>query len=100
MSSAGPQSYPEGPRHGVVTSDDHGAVLNVVAWFLMVVMILSTFLRLLIRFTTTHVPGLDDIVLAVAMVSQSTEPGVTTRASVLTRVRRSFSVLAKRLPSL
>ena len=35
----------------------------------MVVMILTTGLRLLIRFTTTHVPGSDDAVVILATVS-------------------------------
>src|SRR4051812_42793591 len=49
----------EGPRHATVTPDDHGAILQIVAWFLMVLMILSIFLRLTIRLTTTHIPGTD-----------------------------------------
>lgn len=60
----------EGPRHAIVTPDDHGPVLQIVAWFLMVVTILSISLRLMIRFTTTHVPGIDDAVVIVAMVSK------------------------------
>lgn len=67
----------EGPRHAIVTPDDHGAVLQIVTWFLMVVMILSISLRLMIRFTTTHVPGIDDAVVFVAMVSEH-EPCKTT----------------------
>lgn len=63
-------SFPEGPRHATVTPDDNGAILQVVAWFLMVLMILATFLRLLIRFTTTHIPGVDDVVLFAATVSR------------------------------
>jgi hypothetical protein len=60
----------EGPRHATVTPDDHGAILQIVAWFLMVLMILSIFLRLTIRLTTTHIPGTDDTVVFVAMVSE------------------------------
>lgn len=54
--------------HGTVTPDDHGAILQVVAWVLMVVMILSISLRLTIRFTTTHIPGLDDVMVFGATV--------------------------------
>lgn len=60
----------EGPRHATVTPDDHGAILQIVAWFLMVLMILSIFLRLTIRLTTTHIPGTDDATVFVAMVSE------------------------------
>ena len=70
MSSANDFLFdPADHRHAVVTLDDNGGILQIAAWFLMVVMILSAFLRLIIRFTTTHVPGLDDAVLVVAMVS-------------------------------
>lgn len=60
----------EGPRHATVTPDDHGAILQIVAWFLMVLMILSIFLRLTIRLTTTHIPGTDDAMVFVSMVSE------------------------------
>ena len=69
MASSQPTSFPEGPRHGLVTPDNHGDILLIVSWFLMVVMILSTCLRLLIRFTTTHAPGSDDAVVSLATVS-------------------------------
>jgi hypothetical protein len=60
----------EGPRHATVTPDGHGAILQIATWFLMVLMILSIFLRLTIRLTTTHTPGIDDAVVFVAMVSE------------------------------
>jgi hypothetical protein len=60
----------EGPRHATVTPDDHGAILQIVTWLLMVLMILSIFLRLTIRLTTTHITGIDDAVVFVAMVSE------------------------------
>lgn len=76
--SASPTPVPtEGPRHGQVTPDNHGDILLVVAWFLMVVMILATSLRLIIRFTTAHIPGLDDVVVVLAMVSENAESGIT-----------------------
>jgi len=63
--------YAEGARHAVVTPDDNGAVLQIAAWFLMVTMILATFLRLCIRFMTAHIPGRDDAAILLAMVSNS-----------------------------
>ena len=68
----------EGHRHATITADDRGAVLQIVAWFLMVVMILTVSLRLLIRFTTTLVPGLDDAVALGAMVSGTSSESITT----------------------
>ncbi|KYG42592.1 hypothetical protein M433DRAFT_55115, partial [Acidomyces richmondensis BFW] len=61
-----------------VTFDNQGAILQIAAWFLMVVMILATFLRLTIRFTTRQVPGLDDTILIVAMVIIAVSIGVNT----------------------
>jgi hypothetical protein len=62
-------SYIEGPRHGQVTPNDHGAILQIAAWFLMVTMILATFLRLSLRLSTAHIPGRDDAAVLLAMVS-------------------------------
>ena len=58
----------EGPRHAEITPFDHGALIQIPAWFLMVVMILVTFLKLCIRFKATHNPGLDDAICFVGMV--------------------------------
>lgn len=60
----------EGPRHAEITPFDHGALIQIPAWFLMVVMILITFLKLAIRFKATRNPGLDDALCFVAMVSR------------------------------
>lgn len=60
----------EGPRHAEITSFDHGALIQIPAWFLMVVMIMVTFLKLVIRFKATRNPGLDDALCLVAMVSR------------------------------
>ncbi len=62
-------TYIEGFRHATVSPDDHGAILQIVAWFMLVVMVLATVLRLLIRFTTSHIPGFDDVFVSLAMVS-------------------------------
>ncbi|KAK2737891.1 hypothetical protein FQN57_007342 [Myotisia sp. PD_48] len=53
-------------RH-VVTPDDHGPILQVVSWFMMVVMILATWLKLTIRLTTSHVAGIDDAIVTISM---------------------------------
>ncbi len=51
----------------------------------MVVMILTTGLRLLIRFTTTHVPGSDDAVVILATVSgNASQVGMTRDTPALT----------------
>lgn len=63
-----PTAYIEGPRHAVVTSDDHGAVLQIVAWLAMVLVILAAFLRLTIRFTNIRRPAVDDTFIVLAMV--------------------------------
>ncbi|OCK74153.1 hypothetical protein K432DRAFT_410102 [Lepidopterella palustris CBS 459.81] len=59
-------STPEGPRHATITPDDHGALLAMTTWFLMVTMILATSTRIIVRYTTQHVPGFDDILVLVA----------------------------------
>lgn len=58
----------EGSRRATVTADDHGALLQIVAWFTMVAMILMVFLRLAIRFTATHSAGFDDAIVFAAML--------------------------------
>ncbi|KAF2770779.1 hypothetical protein EJ03DRAFT_350074 [Teratosphaeria nubilosa] len=69
MSSVGAAPYVEGPRHAVVTPEDHGAVLSIAAWFLMVTMILTASLRFSVRFLTSHIPGWDDAALLMALIS-------------------------------
>lgn len=61
----------EGMRHAAVTADDHGAILQIVAWFMMVSMILMVALRLAIRFTATRLAGWDDTFVIIAMVSST-----------------------------
>jgi hypothetical protein len=57
-----------GQRHAVVTDDDHGPILQIAMWFLMVAMILMTLLRLAIRFAAARDLGLDDAICVLAMV--------------------------------
>ena len=61
----------EDRRMGVVTPDDHGSLIGIAAWFLSVVVVLSIIMRLFIRFSTSHIPGKDDILAVVSMVSSS-----------------------------
>lgn len=70
MSSATPVMS-EGLRHATITADDHGAILQIVAWFMMVSMILMVSLRLAIRFTAIRVAGWDDTFVVIAMVSNT-----------------------------
>ncbi|KAK5170646.1 uncharacterized protein LTR77_005235 [Saxophila tyrrhenica] len=62
-------TYIEGIRYATISPDDHGAVLQIIAWLMMVVMILATTLRLMIRFTTNHIPGFDDAFVSLATLS-------------------------------
>ena len=62
-------SYVEGHRHATVTINDHGAILEIVACFLTVVIVLATSLRLSLRIFTRHVAGLDDALVLLATVS-------------------------------
>ena len=64
------QMATEGPRHAEVTPFDHGALIQIPAWFFMVVAILVTFLKLAVRFKATRNPGLDDAVCFFAMVNK------------------------------
>ncbi|KAK2859913.1 hypothetical protein FQN49_004581 [Arthroderma sp. PD_2] len=57
-----------GMRHAVVTPDDHGPIIQIVTWFIMVVMILATILRLSIRYLTSHIPGTDDAIVVGSMI--------------------------------
>ena len=63
------QPYLGGHRHAVVTDNDHGPILQIAMWFLMVTMILITLLRLAIRYADTRRLGLDDAVFVLAMVN-------------------------------
>lgn len=62
--------YVEGPRHAVVTPDDNGAVLQIVTYFLIVVAVLATLLRLFLRVNVAHAAGIDDGLACLAMVSK------------------------------
>ena len=69
MSSSASGRYVEGPRHAIITPDDNGPIVEIVAWFLLVLMVSATGLRLSIRFTTAHVAGRDDAVLFGGMLT-------------------------------
>lgn len=70
------EAFLGGQRHAVVTNDDHGPILQIAIWFLMVAMILMTLLRLAIRFAASRDLGLDDAICVLAMVSLEETPGV------------------------
>ena len=55
-------------RKVLVTADDRGPQINVVAWTAMVVMILSVGTRLAIRYNAFRSFGWDDGLISVAMV--------------------------------
>lgn len=60
--------YVEGPRHGVVTAQNHGAVLSIVTWVLMTIMICAALLKFAVRSIARGLGG-DDVLVSVALVS-------------------------------
>ncbi|RMZ84500.1 hypothetical protein DV737_g1088, partial [Chaetothyriales sp. CBS 132003] len=60
------EAFLGGQRHAVITDDDHGAVLQIVTWILMVAMILMMMLRLAVRITVVREVGLDDAICILA----------------------------------
>lgn len=56
----------------MVTADDHGAVLEIVAWLALVILVLATLLRLTIRFTNIRRAAADDTFMVLAMVRCAT----------------------------
>ena len=59
--------YVEGHRNAVVTADNHGPVLEIIVWFLMVVMICAALLKLAVRSIARGL-GLDDLLVSVGLV--------------------------------
>jgi hypothetical protein len=57
-----------GPRRAVVTPDDHGPILAIASWYLMVVSILSVMMRVGIRYHSAQFPSIDDAFLLLALV--------------------------------
>ena len=51
-----------------VTADDHGPILAIVTWLMMVVLIVAVLMRLTIRIAKTRSLASDDWVIAAAMV--------------------------------
>ena len=61
---------PEGPRHAVITPDNHGALIQITSWVVMIALVLTTGLRLAVTFKNTPNPGIGDALCVVAMVSE------------------------------
>ena len=57
-----------GLRNATVTPDDHGPLVAIATWFLMVAMILSVLIRVAVRFIITRHSGREDALTVVAMV--------------------------------
>ena len=71
-------------RQVVVTPDDRGPQINVVAWTCMVVMVLSVGTRLAIKYNAFRSFGWDDGLVAVAMVrSKFTEYSIKLMTTTL-----------------
>lgn len=74
---------PERPRKARITPDDHGPILEIVALFFMVTMVLSFLVRLMIRWTTGHIFGKDDAFALGAMVSHTVTEDCVADVSML-----------------
>lgn len=61
--------YVEGPRHGIITDDNVGPIISIITLLFMVTMVLAVILRILVRFTTSLVPGADDGVILLALLT-------------------------------
>jgi hypothetical protein len=86
-------SVQEGPRHAIVTSENHGALIQIASWFVMVAVVLMTGLRLATRFKTARNPGIDDMICVAAMVSEHDvmySPGSNRRLICAYTVGRSW----------
>lgn len=92
MASSAAANYVEGPRHGAISSDNVGAVISIITLLFMVTMILAVLLRILVRFTTSLVPGADDVVVLLALftalgeviaISLSVNHGLGMRSTLL-----------------
>ena len=57
-----------GSRDGQVTPNDHGPMVNISAWFLIVTMILAVIVRVMIRTILMRSPGVEDGMIGVALV--------------------------------
>ncbi len=55
-------------RDAQITADDHGPIIDIVAWFLMVTMILAVMFRLMIRLILTRSHGVEDGIICAALV--------------------------------
>lgn len=86
-----------GNRYAVVTPDDHGPVVAIATWFLMVSMILSVLIRVAIRLVITRAPGREDITIVGAMVLPFTSFKRIRDHTLLTGSICSCLVLANRL---
>lgn len=62
-------AYVEGPRHAVITNENVGPVISILTLLFMVAMVLAVILRILVRFTTSLVPGTDDAVILLALLT-------------------------------
>ena len=57
----------------IVTLDDRGPLVNIAAWITMVVMCLTTFVKVGSRLDLTHQLRKDDLFMVMAMVSPNSQ---------------------------
>ena len=74
----------EGHRHQTISDSDHGPIVDIIAWYTMVVMVLAVCLRLLVR-NVKNVMGVDDLLCVPAMVSSSTSAQTVCSSSTALR---------------
>lgn len=53
----------------LVTADDRGPLVNVLAWFLVIVSCLTVFTRIATKWLVSHKINLDDAMILISLVS-------------------------------
>lgn len=86
-----------GNRVAVVTADDHGPLVALATWFLMVSMILAVLIRVAIRLVITRAPGREDATIVGAMVMPTTSSEPIQTCTLLTETICSCLVWANQL---
>lgn len=76
----------KGNRNAVVTADNHGPLVAIATWFLMVSLIMAVLIRVAIRLGITRAPGREDATIVGAMVMPTTSSETIRTRILLTRV--------------
>jgi hypothetical protein len=62
--------YGLSPPHGVITQQDHGGFIVILAWISMCFFTLSVITRIVTRFLPVRVYGTDDVVIVLSAVGE------------------------------